>query len=157
MAAGRLGRRVTGHDEVRGRPAAADPAGRDRTLPAEPAGRDRIELRGMHFAGRHGLKPEEREHPQPFEVDVVLELDLGVAGRTDDLAATVDYGRVFATAQETVEGPHVDLIETLAERIAAALLGDHPAVAAVTVRVRKPHAPLPGRFEWAGVEIRRER
>ena len=49
------------------------------------------------------------------------------------------------------------LIETLAERIAADVLADQPALEAVTVRVRKPRAPLPGTFAWAGVEIRRER
>lgn len=124
--------------------------------PARPPG-DRIELRGLRFAARHGVLPGERDHPQPFEVDVVLELDLARAGRTDDLSATVDYGDVFETARSIVEGPHVGLIETLAERIAARVLADHGAVQAVTVRVRKPHAPIPGRFDWAGVEIRRTR
>jgi dihydroneopterin aldolase/2-amino-4-hydroxy-6-hydroxymethyldihydropteridine diphosphokinase len=51
---------------------------------------DRIELRGMRFAGRHGALPHEALETQPFEVDVVLELDLGPAGTTDDLARTVD-------------------------------------------------------------------
>ncbi len=111
----------------------------------------------MRFAARHGVLPEEHDHPQPFEVDVVLELDLVEAGRTDDLSATVDYGAVFEAARSIVEGPHVDLIETLAERIAASVLADHGTVDAVTVRVRKPHAPLPGRFEWAAAEIRRTR
>jgi dihydroneopterin aldolase len=119
---------------------------------------DRIELRGMHFEGRHGVLPEESTDAQPFDVDVVLELGLAAAGTTDDLARTVDYGDVFRRARVVVEqGPHVALIETLAERIAADLLAAHPAVDAVTVRVRKPRAPLPGIFGWAGVEIRRER
>jgi dihydroneopterin aldolase len=95
---------------------------------------------------------------QPFDVDVVLELGLAAAGRTDELSRTVDYGDVFRRARAVVEqGPHVALIEALAERIAADLLAAHPAVDAVTVRVRKPRAPLPGTFGWAGVEIRRER
>ena len=119
---------------------------------------DRIELRGMRFEGRHGVLPEEAAEAQPFEVDVVLELDLAAAGASDDLGRTVDYGDVFRRARAIVEdGPHVALIETLAERIAAGVLADNPAAAAVTVRVRKPRAPLPGVFAWAGVEIRRER
>jgi dihydroneopterin aldolase len=119
---------------------------------------DRIELRSMRFEGRHGVLPEEAREAQPFEVDVVLELDLAAAGTADDPARTVDYGDVFHRAQSVVEqGPHVALIETLAERIAADVLTAHPAVDAVTVRVRKPRAPLPGTFAWAGVEIRRER
>jgi dihydroneopterin aldolase len=119
---------------------------------------DRIELRGMRFEGRHGVLPEEAAEVQPFDVDVVLELDLAAAGGTDDLARTVDYGDVFRRVRALVEdGPHAALIETLAERIAADLLTGHPAVETVTVRVRKPRAPLPGVFAWAGVEIRRER
>jgi dihydroneopterin aldolase len=118
---------------------------------------DRIELRAMRFAGRHGFLPFEAERAQPFEVDVVVELDLAPAGSTDDLARTVDYGAVFAAARAVVEGPHVALIETLAERIAAAVLAGGPPVVAVTVRVRKPEAPLPGALAWAGVEIRRSR
>jgi len=116
---------------------------------------DRIELRAMRFAGRHGVLPFEVERPQAFEVDVILELDLAPAGATDDLARTVDYGAVFAAARAVVEGPHVALIETLAERIAAAVLASGPSAGAVTVRVRKPEAPLPGELAWAGVEIRR--
>jgi dihydroneopterin aldolase len=118
---------------------------------------DRIELRAMRFAGRHGVLSFEAERPQPFEVDVVVELDLAPAGATDDLARTVDYGAVFSAARAVVEGPHVALIETLAERIAAAVLADSPPASAVTVRVRKPEAPLPGELAWAGVEIRRTR
>ena len=119
---------------------------------------DRIELRGMRFDGRHGVLPEEATETQPFEVDVVLELGLAAAGTTDDLARTIDYGDVFRRARAIVErGPHASLIETLAERIAADVLAAHPAIDVVTVRVRKPRAPLPGVFAWAGVEIRRER
>ena len=95
--------------------------------------------------------------PQRFEVDVVLDLDLRPAGTTDALAETVDYGAVFRAAADVVAGPRANLIEALAERIAARLLAEHAALAAVTVRVRKPDAPLPGTFAWAGVEITRTR
>jgi len=118
---------------------------------------DRIELRAMRFAGRHGVLPFEAEKAQPFEVDVVLELDLAPAGAIDDLARTVDYGAAFSAARAVVEGPHVALIETLAERIAAAVLAVGEPAGAVTVRVRKLEAPLPGELAWAGVEIRRTR
>ena len=118
---------------------------------------DRIELRGMRFSGRHGALPFEAERPQPFEVDVVVELDLAPAGRSDDLALTIDYGALFAAARDVVEGPHVALIETLAERIAAAVLDGQAPARGVTVRVRKLEAPLPGELAWAGVEIRRTR
>jgi 7,8-dihydroneopterin aldolase/epimerase/oxygenase len=118
---------------------------------------DRIELRAMRFAASHGVLPFEAERRQPFEVDVVVELDLAPAGTADDLARTVDFGAVFAAARSVVEGSRVALVETLAERIAAAVLAGSPAATAVTVRVRKPEAPLPGELAWAGVEIRRSR
>ncbi len=118
---------------------------------------DRIVLAGMAFAGRHGVLDSERLDAQPFEVDVEIVLDLRPAGTTDDLALTVDYGAVFETCRAIVEGPGVRLIEALAERIAAALLAGFPAAGDVVVRVRKPRAPLPGTFAWAGVEIRRGR
>lgn len=118
---------------------------------------DRIELRAMRFSGRHGVLPFEAERPQPFEVDVVLELNLAAAGTADDLARTVDYGSIFSAAREVVEGRHVALLETLAERIAAAVLAGSAPAGAVTVRVRKLEAPLPGELAWAGVEVRRSR
>ncbi len=118
---------------------------------------DRLELRGMRFEGRHGVLPPEHVTAQPFEVDVVLEIDLAPAGRADDLGRTVDYGAVLEAARAVVEGPHVDLIETLAERIASRILDEQARVEAVTVRLRKPEAPLPGVLAWAGVEIRRAR
>lgn len=117
---------------------------------------DTIELRGMVFHGRHGVLPEEQMEAQPFEVDVLLELDLQPAGLADDLALTVDYGRVFDEVRRIVESTSYRLIEALAEAIAHELLSGHRADR-VTVRVRKPKAPLPGRFDWAGVEIVRER
>lgn len=118
---------------------------------------DRIELRGMRFSGRHGVLPHEAVDAQPFEVDVVLELDLAPAGSHDDLARTVDYGAVFGEVRAIMEGSHAALLETLAGRIAADLLARHATIEAVTVRVRKMRAPLPGDLAWAGVEIRRTR
>jgi dihydroneopterin aldolase len=118
---------------------------------------DRIELRAMRFSGRHGVLRVEAEQAQPFEVDVVLELHLAAAGVSDDLGRTVDYGSILAIARDVVEGPHVGLLETLAQRIAVGVLAAHPLVGAVTVRVRKMRPPLPGELAWAGVEVRRAR
>ncbi len=121
------------------------------------AAADRIELHRMRFEGRHGVLPFEAAESQPFEVDLELEIDLGPAGMDDDLAATVDYGEVYESVRSVVEGPHVALIETLATRVAEAVLAGRPRVLAVTVRVRKMRPPLPGQLDWAGVEIRRTR
>jgi dihydroneopterin aldolase len=119
---------------------------------------DRILLSDMVFHGRHGTLPAENELGQPFVVSVELRLDLRPAGSSDDLAKTVDYGKVHRMARDIVEGPPVRLIESLAERIAAGALRDHPAVEAVKVKVAKPHVRL-GDTVLAGsaVEILRRR
>jgi dihydroneopterin aldolase len=111
--------------------------------------RDRLELRGMRFSARHGVNPEEKVRAQSFEVDLVVFADLRMGADRDELAATVDYAHLFDLVASIVTGPSVDLIETLAERIAAAVLDatDPALVGGVEVRVRKPEAPLPGPFE----------
>jgi dihydroneopterin aldolase len=117
---------------------------------------DRITLRGMQFLGRHGVELEERLEPQPFEVDVILHVDLSAAAASDELADTIDYSAVFTQVGEIVEGRSYRLIEALAGAIADALLAAHP-VNDVEVRVRKPKAPLPGAFETVEARLRRQR
>ena len=119
---------------------------------------DRILLTDMVFHGHHGTLPAENELGQPFVVSIELHVDLQPAGSSDDLTRTVDYSEVHRMARDVVEGPHVQLIEALAERIAAGVLRDHPAVEAVKVKVAKPHVRL-GDTVLAGsaVEILRRR
>ena len=107
-----------------------------------PVSEDRILLTDMVFHGRHGTLPAENELGQPFVVSIELYLDLRPAGSSDDLTRTVDYGAVHRTARDIVEGPPLQLIETVAERISVGILADHPAVEAVRVRVAKPHVRL---------------
>ena len=118
---------------------------------------DRVALMNMRFEGRHGVLEEERTNAQPFEVDVELYLDVRPAGVADDISLTVDYREAFQICREVVEGPSVQLIEALAETIAARLLSEFraPAVSEVVVRVRKPAVMLPGHLDAALVEIRR--
>jgi len=118
---------------------------------------DRIALNNMTFQGRHGVLEEERALPQPFEVDVELVLDLAPAGVSDDLRDTVDYREVFAIVRDTIDGPSRQLIEALAETVAARLLTGFAGsgVAEVVVRVRKPNVVLPGYLDAASVEITR--
>ena len=117
---------------------------------------DRITLRGMRFMGRHGVSDEERAEPQPFEVDLVLRLDLSRPGATDDLADTINYASLFELTREVVQGQQFHLIEALASAILDAVLAAHP-VDDVEVRVRKPKAPLPGAFDTVEVRLHRRR
>ena len=114
---------------------------------------DRIVLDGMAFRAIHGVNAEEQVTPQRFEVDVELALDLGPAGRTDDLEQTIDYGaRLRALPGASSRTASFGLLEALAEAIAADLLAAFP-VDEVTVRVRKPDVRLGGELRSAGVEI----
>ena len=116
---------------------------------------DRIALQGMVFSGRHGVRPAERERAQEFKVDVRLETDLLDAGRSDRVEDTVDYRRVYAIAKEVVEGESVQLIETLAQRIAERVL-DLKRVSSVSVQVAKrPESMKP--IDAASVKISRTR
>jgi len=118
---------------------------------------DRILLDGMVFQARHGVHDREKVNAQRFEVDVELLLDLQPAGLEDDLARTLDYGRVYETVRTIVESTTFNLIEALAEAIAHELLSDFPGLEEVTVRVRKPEVQLGGPLRFAGVQVRRRR
>jgi FolB domain-containing protein len=116
---------------------------------------DVIELRDLRLLAICGVLPEERDRLQPISIDLDIEIDLGAAGVSDDLAGTVDYGAVterVATAAAT--GFH--LLEALAESVSRAVLAD-PRVDAVTVAVRKLRPPVPVDLGSAGVRIRRTR
>ena len=118
---------------------------------------DRIILEGMMFYGYHGVNPEERELGQRFVVDLELEKDLSAAGLSDDLTQTVNYASAYKLAREVVEGQPCNLIETVAELLATALLS-RLSIDGVRVRVRKPWAPVKGSvLDSVAVEIVRKR
>ncbi len=115
-----------------------------------------ISLTGLRIRGRHGVYAFEREQGQEFVVDVRLELDLSPAARSDDVADTVHYGELAQRLAGIVAGEPVRLIETLADRLAAACLAD-PRVRTATVTVHKPQAPIPHEFADVAVTLRRSR
>jgi dihydroneopterin aldolase len=115
---------------------------------------DRILITGIQFHGYHGVRHEERQLGQRFVVDVELALDLGPAAGADNLAATVDYERVCALVVGVGTAGRFRLLETLAGRIASALLEEFP-VQQVTVRATKPAPPIPGIVAGVSVEITR--
>lgn len=116
---------------------------------------DRIVLTGLRVRGRHGVYPAERRDGQEFVVDLTLALDTAPAAASDDVADTVHYGELAEDVAAIVGGPPVALLETLADRIARAVL-TRPRVRSVTVTVHKPHAPIPLDFADVAVTIHRE-
>jgi len=115
---------------------------------------DVLRLRNMRFYGRHGVLPEEGVLGQRFEVDVEIHLDLRAAGRSDELDQSIDYAAVYGLVSGIVTEERFRLLEALAERIAVRI-HDEFGAPEITVRVRKPHPPVPGDFDGVEVEIRR--
>ncbi len=128
-------------------------------LPSGGSGRtagDRISLRGLRVRGRHGVLAAERELGQEFVVDVTLFLDTAPAAAGDDLTRTVHYGELAEDLARVVGGEPVDLIETLAQRLADVCLA-RELVQAAEVSVHKPAAPIPLPFDDVIVTITRGR
>ena len=117
---------------------------------------DEITLTGVRAFGRHGVYAEERERGQDFVVDATLFLQTARAAASDDVADTIHYGEAAERIAEIVAGEPVNLLETLAERIAHDLLG-RGAVERVAVTVHTPQAPIPVPFADVSVTVRRSR
>jgi dihydroneopterin aldolase len=117
---------------------------------------DRILVVGLEVFAHHGVQAAEKKQGQRFLVDLDLELDLGQAGRSDQLADTVDYGSLLGEVGRVVAGERWDLIERVAERVAETALS-YSLVEAVTVTVHKPEAPIETAFTDLAVRIHRTR
>ncbi|WP_194409657.1 dihydroneopterin aldolase [Microbacterium cremeum] len=117
---------------------------------------DEIALTGLRVFGRHGVYEQERRDGQDFVIDLVLGLDTRPAAASDDVADTVHYGELAEQVAQIVAGDPVDLLETLADRIARRVLDD-ARVDTVRVTVHKPDAPIPLTFADVAVTIERTR
>jgi dihydroneopterin aldolase len=106
--------------------------------------RARLFLSGIRAEGRHGARPGEKDEPQPFVVDLDVEVDAG----EDSIGATADYREITDAVREIVEEGSFDLIETMADAIAHRI-ASIPEVAGVTAVVHKPNAA--GRLRIDGV------
>lgn len=114
-------------------------------------------MNGMQFFGYHGVFAEENKLGQRFRVDLELCFPLQPAGQSDDLQDTVNYAEVYEKVRELVEEKTFQLIETVAEQIAAQVLQGFSMIEEVTVRVHKPHPPFKVFFDGVTIEIHRKR
>ncbi|MCC2307377.1 2-amino-4-hydroxy-6-hydroxymethyldihydropteridine diphosphokinase [Cellulomonas chengniuliangii] len=117
---------------------------------------DQIRLVGIAATGYHGVFEHERREGQRFVADVVVHLDTRRAAAGDDLAHTLHYGVLAEQVAAVLAGEPADLVETVAERIAATVLAFQQAVA-VDVSVHKPQAPITVPFDDVVVTIHRDR
>jgi dihydroneopterin aldolase len=112
----------------------------------------RITLTGLRAKGHHGVYDFERAQGQDFVLDVRLDLDLGVAAASDDVADTVHYGELAERLVAVLAGEPVNLLETLAGRLLTVCLADD-RVTAAEVTVHKPQAPIPHEFADVSVTL----
>jgi dihydroneopterin aldolase len=126
--------------------------------PARPsrATQDELEISGIECHGHHGVFEAERRDGQTFVIDLALGVDSRPAAASDDLRDTVDYGSLVAQVKAAVEKDPVDLIETLAQRIADVCLLD-ARVQWARVTVHKPDAPIDATFSDVALTITRNR
>jgi dihydroneopterin aldolase len=117
---------------------------------------DTITLTGLRASAFHGVFESERRDGQVFVLDVTVHLDFAAAAASDDLGLTIHYGELAEEIVTAVERDPVDLIETVAERIAEVVLA-HRAARLVSVTVHKPSAPITVPFDDVAVTIVRGR
>ena len=117
---------------------------------------DELTLTGLRANAHHGVFEHERVNGQEFVVDVSVWLDSSAAAASDDLAQTVNYGILAEQVVAAVESDPVDLIETVAERIASVALA-YPAVLRTRVTLHKPSAPITVPFDDVSITIERTR
>jgi dihydroneopterin aldolase len=116
---------------------------------------DWIRIVNMSLYGRHGAREEERRLGQHIAVDVAVAIDARRAGRSDDLAHTVSYGEIYDVVRQVEQQGPYNLLETLGQRIAEAVLARF-AAQQVIVKVRKENPPVGGLADFAEVEICRK-
>lgn len=125
--------------------------------PALPAPElDRITIERLHVRGYHGVFDHERQDGQDFFIDAEVWLDTRASAASDDIDDTLHYGHLMRALYEVAAGEPVDLLETLAERLAAVTLS-YPGPQAVRITVHKPKAPVKLRFDDVSVSVLRFR
>lgn len=118
---------------------------------------DQVHVSNLCLHGFHGVHPEEKKLGQKFFVDIDCTVDIAPCAEADDYTKAVCYGALCDLAAEVSDSGQFNLVETLTVRIAEAVLERFPAVTSVTVRVRKPSAPLRVVFDHVGVSVTRQR
>jgi dihydroneopterin aldolase len=118
---------------------------------------DSIFINGLVLHAYHGVMPHEGKVGQPFILDLVLDIDLADAAKSDKLADTISYDTVVHVISRTFTGKRYRLVEAAAGVVADAVLANFPRVTSLRVTVRKPHAPIAAVFTDVGVTIMRSR
>ena len=117
---------------------------------------DRLSVQGIECFGHHGVFDFEKREGQVFLVDLTLGIDTRPAAASDDLRDTVNYGTLVDSVKAAVESDPVDLIETVAQRIADVCLADDRVLWS-QITLHKPDAPIEATFRDVALTILRRR
>ena len=118
---------------------------------------DLIFITGLSLHAYHGIMPYEGKVGQTFTIDLVLDIDLATAARSDKVADTVSYDKVVDCASQAFVAQKHKLIEAAAGSVADAVLAQFPRILSVKVTIHKPHAPIAATFSDVGVTLVRAR
>jgi dihydroneopterin aldolase len=118
--------------------------------------RDHIHIHDLRVDCIVGIHPHERHHPQPLILELELGLDASLAGYSGRISATVDYVQIADEVEHLLVFRSYRLLETAGEELCAMLLGVHPQLLDIRLRMNKPRA-LEGRAHAVGVEVERSR
>lgn len=118
--------------------------------------KDKIKIENLQVFAHHGVYPQENEAGQNFYINAVLYLDTRKAGLNDDLAFSVHYGEVCHFMDRFMRQHTFKLVETVAEKMAEAVLLAFPLLEGIKLEIRKPEAPIGLPFASVSVEIERE-
>ena len=118
---------------------------------------DSVFINGLVLHAYHGVMPHEGKVGQPFILDLVLDIELADAAKSDKLADTVSYDAVVNVVARTFTGKRYRLVEAAAGAVADAVLENFPRVRSLRITVRKPHAPVAAVFTDVGVTLVRTR
>jgi dihydroneopterin aldolase len=118
---------------------------------------DAVFITGLALHAYHGVMQHEAKVGQTFGLDLVLDIELAAASRSDKLKDTVSYDAVVKTVSEAFCARRYRLVEAAAGAVADAVLQNFPIVRSVRVTVHKPHAPIAATFDDVGVTIERAR
>ncbi len=118
---------------------------------------DKIIIKDLEIFAYHGCNPEEKRDGQTFVLDVVLYTDISAAAKDDDLNKTINYAKAVKNIRASMTDKCYDLIETASEVVANNLLCAFDNLNAVSVKLKKPQAPVSAKFSYMAVEIYREK
>lgn len=118
---------------------------------------DKIIIKGLKIFAYHGVNDEEKHDGQFFVIDITAGCELRRACRNDSLAHTVSYASIIKCVRKIMTEQSYDLLECAAQSVCDGLFENFDKISELTVMLKKPDAPIKAEFEYAAVEIKRQR